>query len=145
MGLSCGLTSPSGLHGFGPPRLRASMFLLTLFSSAQSSQTSMPFHRPSVRITARSELLQIAWQTRWGHFAPPSGPRGSLKGHSLLSLAITCPSGLRLPRGKNRVLVSCRFSSSSMSPQSLLGIERMSSHLDRSPHGRVRLYAGPWL
>ena len=101
MGLSCGLTSPSGLHGFGPAWLRASTFLLTLFSSAQSSQTLMPFHRPSVRITARSELLQIAWQTRWGgHFAPPSGPRGSLKGHSLLSLAMYVSFGAATSTGQ---------------------------------------------
>lgn len=49
-----------------------------------------------------------------------------------------CPSRLRLPWRKNCVLLSCRFSSSSVSLQSLLGIERMSSHLNWSPHG---LYA----
>lgn len=49
-----------------PARLRACTFLLMLFSSAQSSQTPTPFHRPSLHITARSELLQIAWQPAGG-------------------------------------------------------------------------------
>lgn len=74
-----------------PARLRASTFLLTLFSSARSSQTPTPFHRLSLRITALSELLQIAWQTGAGRgallptFWAPRLPERTL---SFLSLAM---------------------------------------------------------